>query len=54
MRRSLIPSLHALMAFESTARHGGILRTADELHLSQSTVSRLVKQVEDTIEVGSS
>jgi LysR family glycine cleavage system transcriptional activator len=51
MRRSLIPSLHALIAFESAARYGGIMRAADELHLSQSAVSRLVKQVEDAIQV---
>jgi LysR family glycine cleavage system transcriptional activator len=51
MRRSLVPSLHALIAVESAARHGGIMRAADELHLSQSAVSRLVKQVEDAIQV---
>ena len=51
MRRSLVPSLHALIAVESVARHGGIMRAAHELHLSQSAVSRLVKQVEDAIQV---
>src|ERR1700682_1781834 len=50
MRRSLIPSLHALAAFESAARHGGIMRAAYELHLSQSAVSRLVKQGEEAIQ----
>ncbi|WP_281405443.1 MULTISPECIES: LysR family transcriptional regulator [unclassified Mesorhizobium] len=39
------------MAFESAARHGGIMRAADDLHLSQSAVSRLVKQVEDAVQV---
>lgn len=51
MKRSLLPSLHALMAFESAARHGGIIRASQELHLSQSAVSRLVKQVEETVRV---
>jgi LysR family glycine cleavage system transcriptional activator len=51
MRRSLFPSLHAIMAFESAARHGGIIRASQELHLSQSAVSRLVKQVEETVQV---
>src|SRR5579871_6094 len=51
MRRSLIPSLPALIAFECAARHGGIMRAAEELHLSQSAVSRLVKQVEDSVQV---
>jgi LysR family transcriptional regulator, glycine cleavage system transcriptional activator len=51
MRRTLFPSVHAMMAFESVARHGGIMRASDELHLSPSAVSRLVKQVEDTVQV---
>jgi LysR family glycine cleavage system transcriptional activator len=51
MRRSLVPSLPALIAFECSARHGGIMRAAEELHLSQSAVSRLVKQVEDAVQV---
>jgi LysR family glycine cleavage system transcriptional activator len=51
MRRSLVPSLPALIAFECAARHGGVVRAAQELHLSQSAVSRLVKQVEDAVQV---
>lgn len=51
MRRSLVPPLYALIAFESVARYGSIMRAANELHLSQSAVSRLVKQVEDAIQV---
>jgi LysR family glycine cleavage system transcriptional activator len=51
MKRSLFPSLHAIMAFESAARHGGIIRASQELHLSQSAVSRLVRQVEETVQV---
>ena len=51
MRRSLVPSHHALAAFETVARHGGVMRAAEELHLSQSAISRLIKQVEDAIQV---
>lgn len=49
MRRSLLPTLNALTAFESVARHGSISRASEELHLSQSAVSRLVSQVEHTL-----
>jgi LysR family glycine cleavage system transcriptional activator len=51
MRRRLMPSLTAITAFEAAARHGSIARSATELHLSQSAVSRLVRQVEDALQV---
>lgn len=51
MRRRLLPSVSALAAFESAARHSSISAAAAELHLSQSAVSRLVRQVEDALEV---
>lgn len=51
MERRLIPSLNALAAFEAAARHGSIVGASNELHLSQSAVSRLVKQVEDALQV---
>ena len=45
LRRSL-PLLNALVAFEAAARHGNITRAADELHVSQSVVSRHVANLE--------
>jgi LysR family glycine cleavage system transcriptional activator len=45
LRRSL-PLLNALVAFEAAARHGSMTRAADELHLSQSVVSRHVANLE--------
>jgi LysR family transcriptional regulator, glycine cleavage system transcriptional activator len=51
MRRRLLPSLNALGAFEATARHGSVVHASEELNLSQSAVSRLVKQVEESLDV---
>lgn len=51
MRRRNLPSISALTAFEAAARHGSIAQAADELHLSQSAVSRLVRGVELALEV---
>jgi LysR family transcriptional regulator, glycine cleavage system transcriptional activator len=50
-RRSLLPSLHALIAFEMTAQYGSITRASTALHLSESAVSRLVRQVEETVQI---
>jgi LysR family glycine cleavage system transcriptional activator len=44
MRR--IPSLHALTALESFARHGTVWRAADELHLTRSAVSHRLRLLE--------
>lgn len=51
MRRSTIPSLNALAAFESVARHRGLVGAAQELSLSQSAISKLVRQVEEAVHV---
>ncbi|WPB59480.1 transcriptional regulator GcvA [Xylophilus sp. GOD-11R] len=48
-KRELLPPTTWLMAFESTARHGSISRAAQELHLTQSAVSRQVAQLEDQL-----
>ncbi len=41
-----IPSLAALRAFECAARHGSFTSAAEELHLTQSAISRQVKDLE--------
>jgi len=46
LRRSLLPDLGTLQVFESAARHGNFSRAADELALTQSTVSRQIKELE--------
>lgn len=48
-RRILLPSLTALRSFECAARHGSFTLAAEELHLTQSAVSRQVKELELTI-----
>ena len=45
-KRRHIPSLSALLAFESAARHGNFRRAAEELHTSQSAVSRHIANLE--------
>lgn len=51
MQRRLLPSLNALVAFEATARFGSVVQAAVELNLSQSAISRLVRQVEGGLNV---
>jgi LysR family transcriptional regulator, glycine cleavage system transcriptional activator len=46
MRRRLLPDLSALQTFESAARHGNFSRAAEELNLTQSAVSRQIKELE--------
>ncbi len=46
LSRRLLPDLGALQAFECAARHGSFTRAADELSLTQSAVSRQVKELE--------
>lgn len=41
-----LPSLNALRAFAVAGRHLSFTRAADELHVTQGAVSRLVKQLE--------
>jgi len=46
MRRAL-PSLNALRTFEAVAREGSFTRAAEELNVTQSAVSRMVRALED-------
>ena len=45
-QRQITPSFAALRAFECAARHGSFTLAAEELHLTQSAVSRQVKDLE--------
>lgn len=51
LSRSLMPSLQELTTFEAAARHGNFTLAADELALTQSAVSKQVRQLEDTLGV---
>ena len=46
-----IPSISMLVAFEATARLGGVRRAAEELNTSQSAVSRYIRKLETALEV---
>ncbi|EPR23178.1 hypothetical protein L905_08635 [Agrobacterium sp. TS43] len=46
MRRSLIPDIVNLQAFECAARHQNFSRAAQELNLTQSAVSRQIAELE--------
>ncbi|MEH0018405.1 MAG: LysR substrate-binding domain-containing protein [Desulfobacter sp.] len=46
-----LPSLNALRAFESAARHLSFTKAAEELYVTQGAVSRLVKQLETELQV---
>ena len=46
LSRSLIPDLGRLQAFESAARHGSVTQAGRELNLTQSTVSRQIRELE--------
>ncbi len=45
-----VPSLTALRTFESSARHMSFTKAAEELNLTQSAVSRQVRNLEDFVE----
>jgi DNA-binding transcriptional LysR family regulator len=45
MRR--LPSLNGLRAFESAARHTSFTAAADELHVTQAAISRMVRLLEE-------
>ena len=49
--RSEIPSIGTLVAFEATARLGGIRRAATELNTSPAAISRYVRNLEATLQV---
>lgn len=46
MRRRLVPDIANLQAFECAARHGNFTRAAEELSLTQSAVSRQIRDLE--------
>lgn len=50
MARSL-PPLNPLRVFEAVARLGNLTKAADEMHVSQSAVSRQVAVIEDYLDV---
>ncbi len=50
-RRRFLPPTAQLLAFESAARHGGVSRAAEELHLTQSAVSRQIQHLEAALGV---
>jgi DNA-binding transcriptional LysR family regulator len=49
--RRKIPSIEALIAFECAARHQSFTRSADELSLTQSAISRQIACLEDYLGV---
>ncbi|WP_183864766.1 MULTISPECIES: LysR family transcriptional regulator [unclassified Rhizobium] len=49
--RKLMPDLTTLQSFESAARHGNFTRAALELNLTQSAVSRQIKDLETQLGV---
>ena len=49
MPKRLTPSMAALQCFEAAARHLSCTRAAEELHLTQSAVSKQVAQLEEML-----
>jgi hypothetical protein len=47
--KRLTPSMTALQCFEAAARHLSFTRAAQELHLTQSAVSKQVAQLEEML-----
>jgi LysR family glycine cleavage system transcriptional activator len=50
-RRGFLPNMGNLLAFEATARHGSVSRAAEELSLTQSAISRQIRQLEESLGV---
>ncbi len=46
-----IPSLNALRAFESVARHLSYRKAAEELHVTPAAVKQLVAKLEESVEI---
>lgn len=51
LSRRLIPDIATLQAFECAARHGSFTQAANELNLTQSAVSRQIKDLEQQLGV---
>lgn len=51
LNRTMIPDLSVLQAFECAARHGNFTLAARELNLTQSAVSRQIRQLEEQLGV---
>lgn len=51
LSRRLIPDIATLQAFECAARHGSFTQAAHELNLTQSAVSRQIKDLENQLGV---
>src|SRR6266436_2402887 len=49
--RNVIPSLDLLQGFEAAARHLSFTKAGEELFLTQSAVSRQIKELEDQVGV---
>ena len=49
--RAEIPSISTLVAFEATARLGGVRRAASELNTSPAAISRYIRNLEATLQV---
>lgn len=49
--RRFLPSFSALQCFEAAARHQSFTRAAEELNLTQSAVSRQVRNLEDYLQL---
>ena len=49
LRKTFLPPIADLLAFEAAARHASISRAAQELHLTQSAVSRQIRQLEQQL-----
>jgi LysR family glycine cleavage system transcriptional activator len=47
--KTFLPPMADLLAFEAASRHASISRAADELHLTQSAVSRQIRQLEQQL-----
>ena len=50
-RKTFLPPVGDLLAFEAAARHTSVSRAAEELHLTQSAVSRQIRQLEEQLGV---
>src|SRR4026209_1306987 len=51
MPRNALPSLDLLLGFESATRHLSFTKAGEELYLTQSAVSRQIKDLEDQLGV---